>query len=177
MQDHSHRNDVSPGQRILKEITGCNVDTILQFRRGNVFFRHGFDRRQIEAGTLNLWMLPRDFYGEQSSCTADVTEGVIAGKIEFLGQRLEVDSGQASHAVEELFEFRRLGIQLFEDAFSAVLGFVLRLPGAKRFRQVMPELEQPCVQHLGDSADVARALAVKVERAAAGVLEYFASAP
>src|SRR5205823_7524981 len=48
---------------------------------------------------------------------------------------------------------------------------------AKRFRQVMPELEQPCVQHLGDSADVARALAVKVERAAAGVLEYFASAP
>src|SRR5438477_11457527 len=103
--------------------------------------------------------------------------GCDSGKIEFLGQRLEVDSGQAGHAVEELFEFRRLGIQLFEDAFSAVLGFVLRLPGAKRFRQVMPELEQPCVQHLGDSADVARALAVEVERAAAGVLEYFASAP
>ena len=108
-------------------------------------------------------MLFRDFNAEQSRCTADVAEGVIAGEIEFLSERFEVDPRQAGHAVEELFELRRLGIELFEDSFFAVLGFVLRLPGAERFRQVMPELEQPRVQHLGDSADVARAFAVKVE--------------
>src|SRR4030095_5177176 len=108
-------------------------------------------------------MLFCDFNAEQSSCTADVAESVIAREIELLGQRFEVDPRQAGHGVEELFELRRLGIQLFEDSFFAVLCFVLRLPGTERFRQVMPELEQPRIQHLGDSADVARALAVKVE--------------
>ena len=39
------------------------------------------------------------------------------------------------------------------------------LPGPQRLRQVVPELEEARVEHLEDAADVARAVAVEVERA------------
>ena len=44
-----------------------------------------------------------------------------------------------------------------------MLGFVLRFPGAQRFRQIIPILEQPCIEHLGDSTDIARATAVEIQ--------------
>ena len=69
----------------------------------------------------------------------------------------------ATQLVEELFELGRVGIQLVENAFFAMLGLVLRLPSAKSFRQVMPVFEKPRVQHLQNSADVAGALAIEIK--------------
>jgi hypothetical protein len=69
----------------------------------------------------------------------------------------------AKQLVEELFELGRVGIQLVENAFFAMLGLVLRLPSAKSFRQVMPVFEEPRVQHLQNSADVAGALAIEIK--------------
>jgi len=69
----------------------------------------------------------------------------------------------AKQLVEELFELGRVGIQLAENAFFAMLGLVLRLPSAKSFRQVMPVFEEPRVQHLQNSADVAGALAIEIK--------------
>ena len=50
-----------------------------------------------------------------------------------------------------------------------MLDLVLRLAGAQRFGQIVPELEEPRVEHHQDAADVARAVAVEVERALRGV--------
>ena len=44
-----------------------------------------------------------------------------------------------------------------------MLGFILRLAGAKGFRQVIPELEEPRVQHFQYSADVTRALLIEIK--------------
>ena len=59
--------------------------------------------------------------------------------------------------------FVRVRIQFIEYVFAAVFGFVLRFPGAQRFRQIIPVLEQPRIEHLGNSADVARAGAVEIQ--------------
>ena len=53
-----------------------------------------------------------------------------------------------------------------------MLGLVLRLSSAKSFRQVMLVFEEPRVQHLQNSADVAGALAIEV-KSNGGVLAYF----
>src|SRR5437870_6673720 len=43
------------------------------------------------------------------------------------------------------------------------LVFVLRFPGAQRFRQIIPVLKQLRIEHLRDSTDVARAAAVEIQ--------------
>jgi hypothetical protein len=87
----------------------------------------------------------------------------LAREIEFVGQRFEVDARQAGHLVEKALELFRVGIQFIEYVFAAVLGFVLRFPGAQRFRQIIPVLKQPRIEHLGDSADMPRAAAVEIQ--------------
>jgi hypothetical protein len=81
----------------------------------------------------------------------------------------------AKQLVEELFELGRVGIQLVKNAFFVMLGLVLRLSSATSFRQVMPVFEEPRVQHLQNSADVAGSLAIEV-KSSGGVLAYFAPA-
>ena len=53
-----------------------------------------------------------------------------------------------------------------------MLGLVLRAAGAQRVGQVVPELEEPVIQHDHDAADVAGAVPVKIERAG-GRVEVF----
>jgi hypothetical protein len=45
-----------------------------------------------------------------------------------------------------------------------MLDLVLRLARPQRFRQIVPEFEEPPVQHLQDAADISRAVAVEIER-------------
>src|SRR6266581_1790683 len=104
-----------------------------------------------------------NFDAEQSSCTADIAQAAIAREIEFVGERFEVDARQAGHPVEKALEFFRVGIQFIEYVFAAVLGFVLWFPGPQRFRQIIPVLEQPRIEHLRDSTDVARAAAIEIQ--------------
>ena len=66
---------------------------------------------------------------------------------------------------EELFESRQLRVELFEHAFLPVFDLVLRLARAQGFGQVVPEFEQACIEHLEDAADIARAVAIQIERA------------
>ena len=63
----------------------------------------------------------------------------------------------------EALELFRVRIQFIEYVFAAVLGFVLRFPGAQRFRQIIPVLEQPRIERLRDSTDVERAAAVEIQ--------------
>src|SRR5262249_53716399 len=59
-----------------------------------------------------------------------------------------------------------------------VLDLVLRLPGTQRLGQVVPELEQPIIQHHQPTPDVARTLLVEIEgaRRRVGVLRFWAIA-
>src|SRR6516225_7606234 len=104
-----------------------------------------------------MWMFSGNLDAEQPSCPADVTQATVAREIKFVGERLEVDTRQPGHSVEEALELRRVGVQFIENIFTSMLGFVLRFTGAQRFRQIIPILEQPCIEHLGDSTDIARA--------------------
>jgi hypothetical protein len=45
-----------------------------------------------------------------------------------------------------------------------VLDLVLRFPRPERLRQIVPEFEQPPVQHLQDATDIARAVAIEIQR-------------
>jgi len=58
--------------------------------------------------------------------------------------------------------FFKIGGRIIERV-AAVLGFVLGFPGAQRFRQIIPVLEQPRIEHLRDSTNVARAAAVEIQ--------------
>ena len=162
VQDHSHRDYVGLRQRFLKEIAGRGADPVSQPGRGNVLFRYRLYRREVETDAGDLRMFFGDFDAEQSSCTADIAEAVIAREVEFVGERFEVYTRKTCHSVEEAFELFRFGVQFIEYVFASVLGFVLRFPGAQRFRQIIPVLEQPRIEHLGDSADVTRAVAVEI---------------
>jgi len=108
-------------------------------------------------------MFLRDFDTEQPSCAADIAQAAIAGEIEFVGERFEVDARLACHSVEKALELFRVGIQFIEYIFAAVLGFVLRFPRAQSFGQIIPVREQPRIVHFRDSADVARAAAVEIQ--------------
>ena len=50
-----------------------------------------------------------------------------------------------------------------------MLDLVLRLTGAQSFGEIVPEFEEPPVQHLQDPADVARIVAVKIQRRQWGI--------
>jgi hypothetical protein len=127
------------------------------------FFATGSTGDRSRGDALDMRMFFGDFDAEQSSCTADIAQAAIAREIEFVGQRFEVDARQAGHPVEKALELFRVGIQFIEYVFAAVLGFVLRFPGAQRFRQIIPVLEQPRIEHLRNSTDVARAAAVEIQ--------------
>ena len=133
---------------------------------GDVLLRDGLDRRQIEADALDVRMPLRDFDAEQAGRAADIAERLIAREIELLGERFEVDARQAGHRAEELLELRRVGVELLEHAFlpPCLISFC-GCPGAQRFRQIVPELEQPRVEHLQNAADVARAAAIEIKSA------------
>ena len=125
MQDHSHRDHIGLRQWILKEIARCGADPISQPSRGNVLLRYGLDRGQVKTDALNMWMFFGNFDAEQSRCTADIAKGVVSRKIEFVGERFEVDARQAGHPVEEALELFRVGIQFIENVYATVLDFVL----------------------------------------------------
>ena len=63
------------------------------------------------------------FDAEQSSCTADIAQALVAREIEFVGERFEVDAREAGHPVEKTLELFRSGIQFIEYVFAAVPGF------------------------------------------------------
>ena len=107
-----------------------------------------------------------DLDGEQARGAADVAQRRVAREVELLRERLEVDARQPRHRAHELLELRQLGVERLEDALLSVLRLVLRLPGAQRFGQVVPVLEQPRVEHLEDAADIARAVAVEKQQPA-----------
>ena len=69
---------------------------------------------------------------------------------------------QPGHGVQELFELRRVGVELFENTLLAVLDLVLRPTGAERFGQVVPELEKPGVEHFEDAAHVLRTVPIEI---------------
>ena len=102
---------------------------------------------------------------EQPRRAADVAQRLELREIELLGERFEVDPREPRHAAQELLERRLLFVERLEDPLLSVLGLVLRLAGPQRFGKVVPELEEPRVQHLENAADVARAPAVEVQRA------------
>src|SRR6185295_19270986 len=60
-------------------------------------------------------------------------------------------------------------VELLEHALAPVLDLVLRLARAQRFGQVMPEPEEPRVEHLEDAADITRARLVEVQRSGGSV--------
>src|SRR5215510_5964298 len=128
-----------------------------------MFPRQRFDRPQIESDALDTWMSLRNFNAKQSCRATDITQRAVAREIEFLGQRFKVDPRKAGHCVKELLQLRRIRIELLENTFFALLGFVLRLTGSQGLRQAVPEFEEPCVQHLQNSTYVSRALPIQIQ--------------
>src|SRR5262249_28893818 len=94
---------------------------------------------------------------------AHVAERPEGLEVELPREGLEVEAREAGHRAQELLEARLLGVELLEHALAAVLDLVLRLAGAQRGGEVVPEAEQARVEHLEDGADVARARAVEKE--------------
>jgi len=99
-----------------------------------------------------------------------VAQRLEGREIELLGKGLEVDARHTPHRAHELLEPRQLGVELLEHALLSVLDLVLRLAGAQRRGQVVPEAEQARVEHLQHAADVARAVPVQEEQPGRGVV-------
>ena len=165
VQNHAHRDDVGLGQRVFEEIAGRRADAILQPGGGDVFLRDRLDRRQIEADALEMRMSLRDFDAKQAGRAADVAERLEFREIKFVRERLEVDAREAGHRAHELFQPGQVRVEFLEHALLAVLDFVLRLAGAQRLGQVVPEFEEPRVEHDQNAADVARAGFIEEQRA------------
>ena len=127
VQNHAHRDDVGLGQRVFEEITGRRADAVLQAGGGDVFFRDGFDGRQIEADALEMRMFLRDFNAQQAGRATDVAERLEFREIKFVRERLEVDSREAGHRAHELFQPGQIRVEFFKHALLTMLDLVLRL--------------------------------------------------
>ncbi len=165
VENHAHGDDVGLRQRVFEEIAGGCDDAVFQSGGGDVLLGDGFDFAEVERGTFQVRMSFSHFNGKQAGRAPDVAKRLEFRKVTFLGKRLEVDAREAGHRAHELFQTRQVGVELLEHALLAVLDFILRAAGAKRFRQIIPELEQPGVEHDENAADVAWAFLVKEQRA------------
>ena len=153
------------GSGSLKKSPRRRADAVLQPGGGDVLLRDRFDGRQIEGDALEMRMSLRDFDAEQAGRAADVAERLEFREIKLLRERLEVDAREAGHRAHELLQPGQVRVELLEHALLAVLDLVLRLAGAQRLGQIVPELEEPRVEHDQDAADVTRAGFVEEQRA------------
>ena len=106
----------------------------------------------------------RDEDGKQAVCTAHVAERLVAREIELGSEGFEIAHRDPGHCLHELLEPFRLAVQLFEHRGPTVLGFVLRLAGSERLREVAPEGIQAGVGHFQEAAHVVGAVFVKEGR-------------
>jgi len=84
-------------------------------------------------------------------------------KSNFSEKASKLSRDKPGHPAKELLQPGRVGVELFEHSLVAVLNLILRLTGAQGFRQIVPEFEETCVQHLQDTTDVTRAVAVEIQ--------------
>src|SRR6266849_4676762 len=165
VENHTHGDHVRFRQRVLKEIAGGCAHAIAQPGRRDVLPRDRFYGRQIEGNAPQIRIRLSDFYAKQASRATDIAKRLELRKIKLRRERLEVNAREAGHRAHELFESRQLCVKLLEHSLQAVLDFVLRTPSAQGLRQVVPELEEPAVEHRQPTADIARTSAVEIERA------------
>ena len=105
------------------------------------------------------------FNAKQAGRAADVAERLEFREIKFVRERLEVDAREAGHRAHELFQPGQVRVEFLEHSLLAVLDFVLRFAGAQRFGKIVPEFEEPRVEHDQNAADVTRAGFVEEQRA------------
>jgi hypothetical protein len=130
VKNHTHRDDVRLGQRVLKEIAGGGTDTVTQPGQVDMFASDRFHRRQVEGNALEMRMLLRGFDAKQASGAADVTKSIEIGKVKLGRERLEIYPREASHRAHELFESRQFFVELLEH--SAACHCVKRPAGRPR---------------------------------------------
>src|SRR6185503_3319738 len=97
--------------------------------------------------------------------SADIAKSFESRKIEFAGERFEVDARKAGHSAQELLQPWEFGVEFFEHPFLAMLDFVLRFAGAQGFGQIVPEFEEPGIEHHQDASDITRAVAIEIKHA------------
>src|SRR5262249_11882546 len=119
--------------------------------------RNGFHGWQIEAHAPEVWMLLRAFDAQQAGRVANVTECLESGEIKLVRERLEVDSRKARHRTHELFQPRQVGVKFFKHPLLTMLDLVLRSTRPQRLRKIVPEFEEPRVEHDQNAPDVTRA--------------------
>ena len=93
-------------------------------------------------------MSESDLDREITLCGADVHEALVVVPRECLGDREVGGVAKPGHRLEELLEPRGISIECHEKRLASALGLVLRLAGAERLRQPIPESEQSVVRHL-----------------------------
>src|ERR1700737_197859 len=113
---------------------------------------------EIARPALYLRMPRRDDGRKLPRCAAYIRQGLVFGKVEFLGERREIAHGDAAHRVHELLQSRWVCIELAEHGLACLLDLVLRLSGFQRGREIGPEPIQACVRHLEYPTDVLGAL-------------------
>ena len=128
-----------------------------------MLFGDWFDGWEIKANAFDLRVAFRHFDTEQSGGATYIAKASVRRKVEFFGKSFKVDPRKTCHPAEELLELLRIRVEFFEYGFVAVFGFVLRLTGAKGFRQIVPEPEQARVQHFQNSADIPRTAFIQVK--------------
>ena len=113
---------------------------------------------EIAGPALHMRMPRRDDGRKLPGCAADIRQGLVSGKVEFLGERREIAHRDAAHRVHELLQARWVRIERVEHGLACLLDLVLRLSGFQRRREIGPEPIQACVRHLEYPTDVLGAL-------------------
>ena len=169
VEDHPHRDQVGFRQRVLEKVAARGGDALAQSGGGDVLLRDRLHGREIKGRAAEMRMRFRGLNAEQPRRAADIAQCLERREVELRREGLEVDPRKSGHRTHELLELRQLRVEFFEDAFLSVLHFVLRFAGAQRLGQVVPEFEEPRIEHREDAADVTRALAIEIERTGRGV--------
>ena len=170
VQDHAHRDDVRARQRVAKKSPDRpsmrSASPASRDRRSARSARRPAGRTTCTRGADGAWRRRA-----QSSPVAPPTSHSVeyAGEVELLRERLEVPREMPSIAPMNCSSRAGSRVELLEHRRAVVLDLVLRLAGPQRLGEVVPEAEQPRVQHLEHAADVARVLRSRKTAASGGV--------
>ena len=156
MQNVPHGDHIGLGQVVFQEVACHHGNTPTHARRVDLLLRMRRYRRQVEGAKGQVRVALGDDARQQAQGTADVADCLVAGEVELLRELHEVAGLYAAHRLEKFAQRGLVRIELLEYRLAVDPHLVLRLPGPERRSQMVPEAEQPRIQHLRHAADVSR---------------------
>ena len=152
------------GKRLHEKIERLRGNPIRESRGCDLALRDHRGGGEVHRRASKVRVFPRHEHGQQAGRPTHVTDRVIPGEIELLGQGLKITSRNPAHRIHELLEPLGFAIELSEHGRARVFDLVLWAAGPESVGEIAPESVQAGVGHFQEAAHELWALPIEEQR-------------